>query len=58
MLMIYWAGLYAELDGEQLIEGANLMMKVAKKVLVAQTTIQVNKLLLHSQAKDIDEEST
>jgi hypothetical protein len=56
--MIYWAGLYAELDGEQLIEGANLMMKVAKKVLVAQTTIQVNKLLLHSQAKDIDEEST
>ena len=45
-LMIYWAGLYAEMDREQLIEGANLMLKVAKEVLAAQTARQVNKLLL------------
>ena len=44
--MIYWAGLYAEMDREQLIEGANLMLKVAKEVLAAQTARQVNKLLL------------
>jgi len=41
-----WAGLYAEMDREQLIEGANLMLKVAKEVLAAQTARQVNKLLL------------
>jgi len=39
-LMIYWAGLYAEMDREQLIEGANLMLKVAKEVLAAQTARQ------------------
>jgi hypothetical protein len=58
-LMIYWAGLYAELDREQLIEGANLMLKVAKEVLAVQTARQVNKQLLQDgQAEDIDEESS
>jgi len=43
--MNYWAGLYADLDREQMIEGANLMLKVAKEVLAAQTR-QVNLLVL------------
>ena len=45
-LMIYWSGLYAELDQDQLVEGANTMLRVAKEILVAQTTRQVNQLLL------------
>jgi len=57
--MIYWAGLYAEMGREQLIGGANLMLKVAKEVLAAQTARQVNKLLLQDgQAEDTDEESS
>ena len=43
--MIYWSGLYAELDRDQLVEGANTMLRVAKEILVAQTTRQVNQLL-------------
>ncbi|XP_066343890.1 uncharacterized protein [Miscanthus floridulus] len=35
-----------ELDRDQLIEGANTMLRVAKEVLAAQTTRQVNQLLL------------
>ena len=46
MLMIYWSGLYAELDRDQLVEGANTMLRVAKEILAAQTTRQVNQLLL------------
>lgn len=43
---------------EQLIEGANLMLKVAKEVLAAQTTRQVNLLLLQDgQAEGTDEDS-
>jgi len=44
--MIYWSGLYAELDQDQLVEGANTMLRVAKEILAAQTTRQVNQLLL------------
>lgn len=42
-LMIFWAGLYAEMDREQLIEGTNLMLK---EVLAKQTARQVDQLLL------------
>ena len=45
-LMSYCLGLYAELDQEQLVEGANTMLRVAKEVLAAMTTRQVNHLLL------------
>jgi hypothetical protein len=45
-LMVYWSGLFAEMDREQPVEGANTMLKVAKEVLAAQTTRQVNRLLL------------
>jgi len=45
-LMIYWSGLYAELDRDQLVEGANTMLRVAKEILAAQTTRQVNQPLL------------
>ena len=45
-LMIYWSGLFAELDRDQLVEGANTMLRVAKEILAAQTTIQMNQLLL------------
>jgi hypothetical protein len=45
-LMIYWLGLFVELDRDQLIEGANTMLRVAKEVLAAQLTRQVNQLLL------------
>lgn len=44
--MIFWAGLYDEMDRDQLIEGANLMLKVAKTVLAKQTARQVDQLLL------------
>jgi hypothetical protein len=32
-LMTYWAGLYGEMDREQLVEGINTMLKIAKKIL-------------------------
>lgn len=44
--MIYWLGLFAELDKDQLIEGVNTMLRVAKELIAAQTTRQVNCLLL------------
>jgi hypothetical protein len=40
--MIFWAGLYGEMDRDQLIEEANLMLKVAKELLAKQTARQVN----------------
>jgi hypothetical protein len=45
-LMVFWAGLYKEMDQEKLIEGANLMLKVAKEVLATQAARHVNQLLL------------
>jgi hypothetical protein len=44
--MTYWSGLFAEMDRDQLVEGANTMLHVAKEILAAQTTRQVNRLLL------------
>ena len=35
-LMKYWAGLYAESDKEQLVEGINTMLRVAKGILKRQ----------------------
>jgi len=35
-LMNYWAGLYAEPDKEQIIEGINTMLKVMKGILKRQ----------------------
>lgn len=32
-LMRYWAGLYAEGDKERLVEGVNVMLKVATKLI-------------------------
>ena len=43
--MIYWTGLYAELDRDQLVDQTT-MLRVAKEILAAQTTRQVNQLLL------------
>jgi hypothetical protein len=55
--MIFWARLYAEMDRDQLIEGANLMLQVAKEVLAAQTARQVYQMLLQNdQADDMDED--
>lgn len=34
--MKYWAGLYAEMDKEELIEGVNIMLRVAESLLAAQ----------------------
>jgi hypothetical protein len=45
--MIFWAGLYDEIDRDQLVEGANLMLKVAKEILARQTARHVNQLLLY-----------
>ena len=57
--MIYWAGLYSEMDQEQLVEGANLMLKVAKEILAVQTARQVNKLLLQDgETSTPDEDET
>jgi len=58
-LMIYWAGLYSEMDQEQLVEGANLMLKVAKEILAVQTARQVNKLLIQDgETSSPDEDET
>jgi hypothetical protein len=35
VLMHYWAGLYTEMDKEELVEGANLMLQVAKGLLAS-----------------------
>lgn len=57
--MIYWSGLYAELDKEQLVEGTNTMLKLAKEILAAQTARQVNHLLLQDDdSASPDEDST
>jgi len=57
--MIYWAGLYSEMDQEQLVEGANLMLKVAKEILAVQTARQVNKLLIQDgETSSPDEDET
>lgn len=57
-LMIFWAGLFSEMDRDQLIEGANLMLKVAKEVLARQTARHVNQLLLQDgQEDDTNEDS-
>jgi hypothetical protein len=52
-LMIFWAGLYGEMDRDQLIEEANLMLKVAKELLAKQTTRQVNQMLLLQDQDDV-----
>jgi len=36
-LMNFWSGLYAEMDQDQLVEGANTMLRVAKEVLGTRT---------------------
>ena len=57
--MIYWAGLYSEMDQEQLVEAANLMLKVAKEILAVQTAGQVNMLLLQDgETSTPDEDET
>lgn len=38
--------IFAEFDHEQLVEGANTMLRVAKEILAAQTARQVNRSLL------------
>lgn len=53
-LMMYWACLYEGWDWEQLEKGANVLLQMAKKILAAHTTAQVNHLLL--QGGDQDEE--
>lgn len=45
-LMMYWSGLYNELDKEQM-EGAKTMLRIAQEVMTAQTSRQVDRLLLH-----------
>ena len=56
-LMIYWSGLYAELDQDQLVEGANTMLRVAKEILAAQTARQVNQMLLQDgESSEPDED--
>jgi hypothetical protein len=56
--MIFWAGLYDEMDHDRLVEGANLMLKVAKEILARQTARHVNQLLLHDgQGEEADEGS-
>ena len=45
--------LVTEMDQDQLVEGANRMLHVAKEVLASQTARQVNQLLL--QDTDVTE---
>jgi len=47
------------MDQEQLVEGANLMLKVAKEILAVQTARQVNKLLIQDgETSSPDEDET
>jgi len=54
--MIFWSGLFAKFDHEQLVEGANTMLRVAKEILAAQTARQVNRLLLQDGESSEHEE--
>lgn len=56
-LLQYWSGLFAEVDQDQLVEGANLMLKVAKEVLAVQTARQVDLLLLDQGQGEDDRDS-
>lgn len=58
-LMRYWSGLYDGLSQEQLKEGADALLKCAKKVLASQMARQVNRLLHPEGAsQDSDEDRT
>lgn len=57
-VMRYWAGLFDDQERAQLIEGSELMLKVAKEVLAAQTTRQVNLLLLQGDEDDQEDDAT
>lgn len=57
-LMQYWSDLYAEMDQDQLVEGADLMLKVAKEVLAAQPTRQTTQLLLQNDDLEQEDDST
>jgi len=47
------------MDQEQLVEAANLMLKVAKEILAVQTARQVNKLLIQDgETSSPDEDET
>ena len=54
--MNFWSGLYAEMDQDQLVEGANTMLRVAKEVLASQTARQVNQLLLQDTDVTVHDE--
>ena len=56
-LMINWSGLFVEFNRDQLVEGANTMLRVPKEILAAQTTRQVNQLLLEDgeQSKQLED---
>jgi len=57
-LMKFWSGLYAKMDEEQLEEGVNTMLRVAKEILALQTARQVDQLLLQDgEASEQDEAS-
>lgn len=56
-LMKYWVGLFADMDQDQLVEGANTMLRVAKEILATQTARQVDHLLLQDvEHADQDED--
>lgn len=55
-LMIYWSGLFAEIDHEQLVEGTNTRLRVAKEILSAQTARQVKRLPLQDGESSEHEE--
>ena len=57
-LLHYWAGLYTEMDKEQPVEGANLMLQVAKGLLASQNAGQASRLqLTDGEPHDPEEDS-
>ena len=45
------------MDQDQLVEGANRMLRVAKEVLATQTARQVNQLLQDTDVTEHDEDA-
>lgn len=55
-LLMYWTGLYDEHEREQMKQGVETVLNVAKEILAKQTAQQVNQLLLQDHEVDGDEQ--
>jgi len=56
-LMEYWAGLFLDDDKDQLVTGANTMLKIVLQLMGEEAKAQRNHLLKYAKSKDQDDKS-